>query len=107
MESVTAQIKAFDQRRTFLEQQIGETQNAIDETFNQAAATFGDSVARALDAAGQLPTAQLREQLRALETEFQTNTQSSERLTEALSSNQAATNTSNEAFQRLTAAQQV
>lgn len=53
-----------------LRQQRAETQNALDSAFRQAQAAFTDPLARVLDATGQSPAAQLRDQLKELDAQI-------------------------------------
>lgn len=82
-EATQKQIEQLKAARPFLEQQVAETQGALDSAFAQAQAQFGDAAARALDAAGKLPTAQLREALDEQKATLQTNIDTTTRLTQA------------------------
>lgn len=88
-----------------LQQQISETENAIEHAFAYAAQQLGDAGARAADAAGVLPTAQLREHLNGLKAEFGLNEQAVARLTQGLEANAFAANDAAEAAEAATARQ--
>lgn len=69
-EQAAKELETETRRLENLRQQRAETQNALDSAFRQAQAAFTDPVARALDAGGQLPTAQLRDQLKELDAQI-------------------------------------
>lgn len=77
------EIQTEQGRLEQLRQQRAETQGALDSAFAQAQAAFGDGVARALEAAGQLPTAQLRDQLKDLDQQIASSEGYTSRLTQA------------------------
>lgn len=77
IESEQARIEALTQQRA-------ETQGALDSAFAQAQQAFGDGFARVLDTAGQLPTAQLREQLKNLDAQLTSSEGYVARLTQGL-----------------------
>lgn len=101
-EQVAAQLDELKRRREILALQRAETQGALDSAFAQAQAQFGDAAARGLDAAGQLPTAQLREQLKGLDEQYQAADQSIVRLTQGLDGNLYAVNDLEAAYNALT-----
>lgn len=100
-EQARDQVAELQRTQPILQQQIGETRSQLVGAFNQAVATFGDAGARALDAAGKLPTAQLREQLSKLEAEFNANTDAATRLTDGINGNVFAANDAVEAEKAL------
>lgn len=100
-EQVEAQVATLQRARPLLKQQIDETQNALDSAFAQAQAQFGDATARALDASGKLPTAQLREQLEGLNAQFEENVQSTTRFKQGLESNVFAVNGLSDALKKM------
>lgn len=79
-----------DQRR--LQQQIEETQGAIDSAWNQMVVQFGDAGARALEAGGLTPLTALREQLTELQAEAGVNEHAIVRLTQGMAENAFAAN---------------
>lgn len=87
-------IAARQRSNVLLQERIATLDNAINSAFQQAQAQFGDVIARALEAGGQLPTAGLREQLNELQTEFSTNEQTIGLLTQGLEDNRFALNDS-------------
>lgn len=89
-----------------LAQQIAETQGAIDRTFQQAQSNLSDPLARILTATGQLPTAQLEEQLKKLREEYATNEQAAGRLQQGLESGAFAANSAADAEEKLAEARQ-
>lgn len=84
VESVTEQIEQGNRRAEFLRREIADLQGNLDRTLNDAIRNFGPELANVLDKAGQLPTAQLREKLGELRTEYQTLIQTNVRLQSAL-----------------------
>jgi hypothetical protein len=80
------------------QQQAAELQTAITSAFAQAQATFGDATARALDAGGQLPTKQLREQYDTLNKSMQENEQTITRYTQGIDANTFAANDATQAL---------
>lgn len=69
-EQAAQELQTETTRLANLRRQRAETQTALDSAFAQAQAAFTDPLARALDAGGQLPTAQLREQLKELDAQI-------------------------------------
>jgi hypothetical protein len=103
---VTDQVATLQRSRPLLEAQIGETQNALDSAFQQAQSQFGDVTARALDAAGKLPTAQLRTRLEDLQGQLQENIQTTARYEQGLKSGAFTVNDLRAAEEALTAARE-
>lgn len=83
-----------------LRQQRAEVQNAIDSAFAQAQQAFGDPLARTLEAAGQSPTVQLREQLKTLDAQIVSTEAYTSRLTEGMNNLAFSTNDAAEAAER-------
>lgn len=100
-EQVQQELQTRQQGQTALQAQIKETQGAIDSAFQQAVGQFGDAGARVLDAAGKLPTAQLRDQLAKLQTQADTDADTIARLSEGLANGAFAANDAAEAEKRL------
>jgi hypothetical protein len=104
-QQVASQLDELKDRRDLLAQQRTETRNALDSAFAQAQAAFGDAPARALDAGGQLPTAQLREQLAELDAQFAETDGTITRLQQGLEANVFATNDARAAYEALSESQ--
>lgn len=98
-EQVSAQIQQLRQARPALEQQVAELRTALDSAFEQAAATLGDPVARALF--NQMPTGALSESLTEAEAQLQENIQTETRLTQGRAQGVFAANDAAAAEQRL------
>lgn len=69
-EQAAKEFETETARLANLKQQRAETQAALDSAFRQSQEAFGDPLARALDRVGQLPTAQLRDQLKELDAQI-------------------------------------
>lgn len=100
---VREQIQELERTERVARQQAMETQAAIDEAFRQAQEAFGDATARALDAGGKLPTAQLREQLDELNATSTGANQSIGRLVDGINAGAFAANDAAAAFRELSA----
>lgn len=74
-EQVQEDITARENTNVLLRERIATLEGAIESAFRQAQENLGDAAARAAEAAGQLPTAQLREELNNLKTELTANEQ--------------------------------
>lgn len=95
------EIQTEQSRLEQLRQQRAETQGAIDSAFAQAQQSFGDGVARALEAAGQLPTAQLRDQLKDLDAQIASSEGYTARLAQAQANGAFAANDLEDAERQL------
>lgn len=95
------EIQTEQSRLEQLRQQRAETQGAIDSAFAQAQQAFGDGVARTLEAAGQLPTAQLRDQLKDLDAQIASSEGYTARLTQAQANGVFAANDLEDAERQL------
>lgn len=101
-DQASAAIESEQGRIERLQQQRQEVQAAIDNAFAQAQQLFGgDVTARALEAAGQLPTAQLREQLAELDAALASSEGYVARLAQGQAEGVFATNDMIEAEKRL------
>lgn len=83
-----------------LRQQRTEVQTALDSAFSQAQAAFSDPIARVLDGAGQLPTTQLRDQLKTLDAAISSTTGYTARLTEGIRNLAFSSNDTADAVER-------
>jgi hypothetical protein len=102
-EEVEAAVEKLEGSTDTLRKQREETANAIQATWDQAVAQFGEAGARALEAAGQLPLGDLRTRLGELDTQIDQNTQTTLRYNQGLASNAFAANDAAKAEEELAA----
>jgi hypothetical protein len=105
-EEATRQIDELTRRQTFLRQRIEETSGAVEQSFANSSAQFGDAATRIGDVFGLTPGSVLGTGLRDLQAEFLANEQTVTRLTQGLEANVFATNDAANAEERLLEARQ-
>lgn len=89
-QQVQEDIAARQRSNELLRERIATLTGAINSAFQQAQSEFGDVAARALEASGQLPTSQLREELNSLQSELTANEQVIGLYTQGLADNRFA-----------------
>lgn len=91
-EEVEKEIARLEKTLPVIQQQRDETAAAIQGVWDAAVAQFGDLGAKALEAAGQLPTGELKKRLGELDAQLQTNIQTTTRYNQGLAINAFAAN---------------
>ena len=104
-EQVASRLDELKDQRDLIRQQRDETQAARDRAFSLTQGLTGDAAARALEAAGLAPGAQLQTQLDELNKQYEASAQTLVRLQQGLESGAFAANDARAAYEALSEAQ--